>query len=118
MEGFSVQTRLSNADWRAYTQAWTRRISTRNNRQAARIGRFAIGILLGAGVALAFLALGRAFHPKEFLGGLITAIVGLALRTYFQRRNVAPDPDGLVLGPVTIEFTSDGIHHIARNRTH
>jgi hypothetical protein len=61
MEGFSVQTKLSNADWRAYTRAWTVRVSTRGSNRAARIGRLLIGFLLGAGVALAFLALGRAF---------------------------------------------------------
>jgi hypothetical protein len=111
MEGFSVQTTLSNPDWRAYTQAWTRRLSTRGNGWAVRIGRVLLGLLLGASVALVFLALGRGFHAKEFLAGLITAVVALALRAYLQRRNVAPDADGLVLGPVTIEFTGDGIHH-------
>jgi hypothetical protein len=37
--------------------------------------------------------------------------VALALRMYFLRRNAMPDPDGIVLGPATIELAADGIHH-------
>jgi hypothetical protein len=53
MEGFSVQTNLSNADWRAYTRTWTVKVSTRSSDRAARIGGLLVGVLLEAGAASA-----------------------------------------------------------------
>ena len=99
---FLVQTTLTNADWRAYTQAWTRRVSS--NHRALRIGRVLLGVVLGTGVAWTFLAIGQSFHPEEFIAGLILATVALALRMYFLRRNAMPDPDGIVRGPVTFVY--------------
>jgi hypothetical protein len=85
MDGFLVQTTLTNADWRAYTAAWTRRVSS--NHRALRIGGVLLGIVLGAGVAWTVLAIGQSFHPEEFIAGLIVATLALALRIYFLRRN-------------------------------
>jgi len=69
MDGFSVQTILSTADWHAYRKAWGRRISTDHGHQKWELGKIMLVALGGAGIALTFRALGRPFHIAEFLAG-------------------------------------------------
>jgi hypothetical protein len=113
MAGFSVQTTISNDDWDALLHALAMRSAAENGRQ-----RLVANVVCSVGLALAayvFFGANIALHVPEVVGGIAIGLVSIAVRAYIAQRRVNPNPNGLMLGTVTIQIAADGIHH---RRTH
>jgi hypothetical protein len=107
MDGFSVSSRLTESDWKAYMRACTRRTQGRGWRGGALV--IATPILLW--LALFFLA--RLLHTPiegESLSiGILMGYGAILLVTFIVRSWAKPLPDAAFLGEWTFDFSPLGI---------
>jgi len=108
MDSFSVETTFTAADWRANLAAIVRRS------QEHRRGWLGLSLLLstGGGVGLLYI-LPRVFpqeiQPPALLAGFVAGVGILCIVGLLNRRRYAPEENGTVLGPRTVQFAADGI---------
>jgi hypothetical protein len=119
MDGFSVDTRLTIDDWRAYQRAFQQRVLTDQRPLRTWVFVFAASLLLGF-LGAAFLQYSRyPVHAWEIIAGMVIAYGSIILRSRSAHRAALPSEDGVILGATHYEFRSDGIHqHRAQARIH
>src|SRR3569833_475350 len=106
MDSFSVETTFTAADWRANLAAIVRRS------QAHRRGWLGLSLLLstGGGVGLLYI-LPRVFpqeiQPPALLAGFVAGVGILCIVGLLNRRRYAPEENGTMLGPRTVEFAAN-----------
>lgn len=104
-----VESLLTRADFAALQHAWSERARARVGR--ARLMGATIAPLVVAAVLVPTLRLGD-FAFLALLIGVLAMLVGTAWASLLLRRWSVPDEDGLLLGRVRTELSSDGIRSL------
>lgn len=107
MEAFSVATRLTLDDWRAYQRACTRRIP--HETSIARLTRLSAFVAIGTGAALLFNWLGRPLQFPSIIVGVLLVALPLLLGWRSSKQRIVPDDPGAFLGGQAYEFDPTGL---------
>jgi hypothetical protein len=111
MDGFSVHTVLTPADWSACSRALAKRIAATTNLRFVLY--LFLSVCIGVGAAITAAARRHSFQPLDFFAGVVALYIGLIIRAHLQRRRAAPDADGAALGPRKLEISSEGIRQFS-----
>lgn len=111
MDSFSINTRFTVADWRAYAQACAARVHTHasTNRQYVRLIVF---ILIGLSFAAVGDRMGVPLQVASLLAGMGLLVVSLMLNARTVQRHQVPEEQGQFLAPLVLDFQPEGLHVI------
>jgi hypothetical protein len=106
-EPFVVESTLTRGDWAAWQNAWGVRARARLGR-VRLLGAVALPLLAGVVVILAFASRGT-LALASYLIGLGALLGSVAWATRLIRGVSVPQEEGLILGRVRMELSSEGI---------
>jgi len=108
MDSFSIESTFTADDWRAYQATLAQKLQGDGRLQLQ------ITLFLSTALVVALLYVLSLTFPRQMqLGAMsVGATAGLGavwIRWWLLRRNYRPDPDGMMFGPRTMTFGSDGM---------
>jgi Peptidase C13 family len=108
MDGFSVRTSITLADWHALQTAWAHRFGVQGG-----LGLYVIFASVIGALTYGALTIGEALkvqaHGISIVIGIVLGAAVVVARGVFLRRAVQPDPDGSTLGEQVMAFSVDGM---------
>lgn len=109
MDGFSVRTAITLADWHALQKAWAHKFAV----QGGGLGQYVIFAAVICALTYGALTIGEALKVRaqgiSIVIGMVLGAVVIVARGMFLRRAVRPDPDGSTLGEQVMAFNVDGV---------
>jgi len=107
LDAFSIATRLTLDDWRAYQRACASRIP--HETSTARLARLAAFIVIGVGFALLCNWLGRPLQFPSIVAGVLLVTIPFWLSWRSTKQRVVPDDPGAFLGEQAYELGPTGL---------
>ena len=107
MEAFSIATRFTLEDWRAYQRACTGRIPRETS--IVRWVRLIAFVAIGAGAAVLCSWLGQPLQFPSIAAGVLLMAVASWLSWRSSKQRVVPDDQGAFLGSQSYQFDSTGL---------
>lgn len=106
MDAVEIKTSLTLADWRAFQAQWAHQAVAG---QRFHVVGWLMGVAIIAGATVLARYLGQSLSMLSLIAGIVFVAVIAVPNALRARRSSTPDPDGYMLGPMSIAFGATGI---------